>query len=77
MLDKVFPRNEHVAERVARVLIGLVALSLVVVGPKSPWGLLGAVPLLTGLIGSCPLYTLFGISTCRLRGSTPKPTTAS
>ena len=28
-----------------------------------PWGLLGAVPLLTGLIGSCPVYTLLGVGT--------------
>ncbi len=75
MLEKVLPRNEHVVERAVRVIVGLVALSLVVVGPRTWWGLLGVIPLLTGVIGSCPLYTLFGISTCRL--STPKPTTAS
>jgi len=39
-------------------------LSLVFVGPKSLWGLVGVVPLLTGLVGNCPLYTLLGINTC-------------
>lgn len=63
MLAKLFPSNEHSMERVVRVVFGLAVLSLVVVGPHTLWGLLGAVPLLTGLIGSCPLYTLFGIST--------------
>lgn len=66
MSSKIFPRNEHTVERVIRVLIGLALLSLVFVGPKSMWGLVGLVPLATGLIGSCPLYTLLGISTCPL-----------
>lgn len=64
MLDKILPRNEHPVERVIRVVIGIVLLSLVFVGPKTMWGLLGIIPLATGLLGSCPLYTLFGISTC-------------
>jgi hypothetical protein len=67
MLAKLFPSNEHSIERAMRVVLGLAVLSLVVVGPHTLWGLLGAVPLLTGLIGSCPLYTLFGISTAAKR----------
>jgi Protein of unknown function (DUF2892) len=63
----LFGKNEHSTERVIRVVLGLGLLTLVFVGPKSYWGLIGAVPLLTGLIGSCPLYSVFGISTCRLR----------
>ena len=43
---------------------GVALLSLVFVGPKSLWGLVGVVPLLTGLVGNCPLYTLLGINTC-------------
>ena len=66
----ILPRNEHTIERAARIILGLAALSLVFVGPKSLWGILGAVPLLTGLLGSCPLYTLFGISTCSLKPAT-------
>ncbi|MEY2786373.1 MAG: hypothetical protein RL277_2585, partial [Planctomycetota bacterium] len=42
-----------------------VLMSLTTFGPQTPWGWIGVVPLLTGLLGSCPLYTLFGISTCR------------
>lgn len=67
MLTKLFPKNEHRVERMLRVAIGLAALSLLVFGPKTPWALLGLVPLATGLLGSCPLYTLFGVSTCRVR----------
>lgn len=67
MLSKLLPANEHVIERVVRVALGLGVLSLMFVGPKSMWGLLGLVPLATGLLGSCPLYTLLGISTCSVR----------
>ena len=63
-MDKLFPRNEATIERVLRVVVGLGILSLTVVGPKTMWGLIGLVPVLTGLIGSCPLYTVFGFSTC-------------
>ena len=64
MLDRILPRNEHPIERVARVLVGVGVLSLVFVGPKTPWGWLGLVPIVTGLIGSCPLCTLLGLNTC-------------
>jgi len=60
----LLPTNEHPVERVLRVILGLGVLSLVFVGPKTPWGYLGLVPVVTGLLGSCPLYTLFGFSTC-------------
>lgn len=63
-MEKLLPRNEHTIERVIRVVLGLGLLSLVVVGPQTMWGLVGLVPLATGAIGSCPLYTLFGFSTC-------------
>lgn len=63
-MSKLLPRNEHSIERVVRVVAGLGLLSLTVVGPETPWGFLGLVPLVTGLLGSCPVYTLLGISTC-------------
>ncbi len=66
-VDKLLPTNEHGLERVLRFLVGVVVLSLVFIGPKTYWGLLGLVPLVTGAIGSCPLYTLFGFSTCGVR----------
>jgi len=63
----LFPKNEHQLERVARVILGLGVLSLAFVGPQTAWGYLGAVPLLTGLLGSCPVYTLLGVSTCPVK----------
>jgi hypothetical protein len=56
--------NEGLADRLIRVTLGLAALSLAFVGPQTPWGYLGLIPLLTGIVGFCPLYRLVGISTC-------------
>ena len=50
-------------DRVLRILVGLALLSVVFVGPQTPWGWIGVVPLLTGLIGWCPAYAPFGWST--------------
>ncbi len=72
-MSKLLPNNEHVIERAIRVVLGLALLAMVFMGPKSMWGLIGIVPLLTGLVGSCPLYTLVGFSTCK----TPNQTTAT
>jgi hypothetical protein len=57
-------RNEGPADRIARIALGIVLLALTVVGPKTLWGLVGVVPLLTGLAGNCPVYSIFGINTC-------------
>ena len=58
-------QNVHNIERVIRVLVGLGLISLVFVGPQTPWGWVGLVPLSTGIIGWCPPYALLGISTCK------------
>lgn len=59
--------NEGGFDRVLRVLVGLVLIALVFVGPQTPWGWVGVVPLLTGLVGFCPAYRLLGINTCRAK----------
>ncbi len=58
--------NEAGWDRTLRIVIGLVAISLVFIGPKTMWGLLGIIPLATGVTGSCLLYSLLGVSTCPL-----------
>lgn len=66
LVGDMLTHNEHSIDRALRVLLGVVLLSLTVLGPKTMWGLVGAVPLLTGLVGFCPLYRLLGINTCRV-----------
>ena len=54
-------------DRIARVSIGLIVIA-VGVYLKSWWGAIGLVPILTAAIGWCGLYTLFGMSTCKIKG---------
>jgi hypothetical protein len=63
MFGTLLPINVHPLERLARILLGLGLLALAFVGPRSPLGYLGLFPLVTGLAGTCPVYTLFGVST--------------
>ncbi|XBM00335.1 DUF2892 domain-containing protein [Chitinibacter sp. FCG-7] len=51
-------------DRMARIAIGLALIVLAAVGVIGVWGFIGLVPLATGLLRSCPLYKVFGFSTC-------------
>jgi hypothetical protein len=61
-MTKLFPNNVHAVERGIRIVLGIGLLSLVFIGPRTLWGYVGLVPLLTGFVGDCPLYTVFGMS---------------
>lgn len=54
-------------DRGLRILGGVVLIGLAATGTVGVWGWIGVVPLLTGLAGNCPVYSLAGISTCKLR----------
>lgn len=58
-------QNVGKADRVVRIFLGLALISLVFVGPQTPWGWIGIIPLLTAFAGTCPLYSLLGVSTCQ------------
>lgn len=60
-------KNEGIIDRVVRVIVGLALLSIVFVGPQTLWGLIGIVPLVTGLVGTCPVYSILGIRTCAIK----------
>lgn len=62
-------RNVGGIDRALRIVAGIVLLGMVFYGPETAWGWIGLVPLITGLIGTCPAYALFGWSTCKLTGS--------
>ena len=59
------PRNVGEIDRVVRIIVGSALLAIVFVGPHTPWGWLGLVPLLTAFVGFCPLYSLLRIRTRR------------
>ena len=59
--------NEGTVDRVLRIVAGLALIGLAATGKVGAWGYIGVVPLLTGAIGWCPLYTVLGIKTCAVR----------
>jgi hypothetical protein len=66
----MFKNNVGGIDRILRVAVGLAALALFFMLPEAGWRwflLLGLVPLVTGALGSCPLYSIFGLSTCPVR----------
>ena len=60
----MFKTNVGNVDRMLRIVVGLVLIALVFVGPQTPWGWLGIIPLATGVLRTCPAYSLLGISTC-------------
>lgn len=65
-MSNLLLQNEGPLDRAVRIVLGLVGLSLVFFGPQTLWGLLGLVPLATGILGTCPLYRLLGVNTCAI-----------
>ncbi len=56
--------NEGSIDRSLRVIAGLVLIGLAATGTVGLWGYVGVIPLVTGLVGMCPLYSLLGINSC-------------
>lgn len=51
-------------DRLIRVVVGVTLIGLVIFDRIGPWGYIGILPIATALIGWCPAYTAFGISSC-------------
>lgn len=51
------------SDRVIRILVGIALISTVFVGPRSLWGWIGLIPLTTGILGLCPIYSVLGFGT--------------
>ena len=56
--------NEGVVDRGLRVVAGLVLIGLAATGTVGVWGYVGVIPLVTGAVGMCPIYSLLGINSC-------------
>jgi hypothetical protein len=63
----MFKNNVGNVDRIARVLIGLVLIAMTLTGTIGVWGWIGVVPLATAALGTCPLYTMLGLSTCPMK----------
>jgi hypothetical protein len=66
----MFAKNVGTIDRVLRVVVGLALLAGFFFNDASAWRwlyLIGIIPLVTGLLGTCGVYSLFGINTCKTR----------
>ena len=61
--------NEGTIDRALRVIAGLVLIGLAATGTVGVWGWIGVLPLVTGIVGFCPAYAIFGMSTCPMKKS--------
>ncbi|HGG04749.1 MAG TPA: DUF2892 domain-containing protein [Aliiroseovarius sp.] len=64
----MFKKNEGNIDRILRVVVGLVLVGMYfMIDGASIWLLVGIIPLVTGLIGTCPIYSILGMSTCPMK----------
>ena len=54
-------------DKIARIVIGALLIILALTGTIGVWGWIGVVPLATGLLNTCPAYSLLGINTCKTK----------
>lgn len=59
--------NEGTLDRAVRVIVGLILIALAATGKVGAWGWIGVLPLVTGIVGICPAYAIFGMSTCPMK----------
>lgn len=67
----MFANNVGGIDRVLRIIVGIALIAFALMGQVS-WayvGWIGVVPLLTGLLGTCPAYGLIGLNTCPMKKS--------
>ncbi|MBF0124195.1 MAG: DUF2892 domain-containing protein [Magnetococcales bacterium] len=57
-------KNVGSMDRAIRIVVGVLLMSLILVGPQTVWGWVGLLPLVTGFIGRCPIYRLFKVQSC-------------
>lgn len=54
-------------DKILRIVVGLILITLAATSMIGVWGWIGVVPLLTGLFGTCPLYSVLGMNTCPMK----------
>lgn len=54
-------------DKILRIVVGIALIAMTLMGVIGAWGWIGVVPLLTGLFGVCPLYSIIGMNTCPIR----------
>lgn len=65
-------KNVGQLDRVIRIVVGLLLISLVFIGPQTPWGWIGIIPLVTAFVSFCPAYRLLGLRTTKKQDQAPQ-----
>ncbi len=60
-----FTANVGSADRIIRIILGVVLIALTLTGTIGAWGWIGVVPLVTAFLKFCPAYAIFGLRTCK------------
>jgi hypothetical protein len=60
-------KNVGGLDKMARILVGVCLIAATVAGFLPVWGYIGIVPLVTGLVGWCPLYRIVGLNSCPMK----------
>ena len=63
----MFKTNVGPIDRALRIIVGVALIAMFFLFPDAPWRywtLIGVIPLVTGLMSTCPAYSIFGLSTC-------------
>jgi hypothetical protein len=63
----MFKTNVGGIDRILRIFAGLVLIGLALTGKVGVWGWIGVVPLATGLLSTCPLYSILGFNSCPMK----------
>lgn len=63
-MENTLKMNIGTVDRLVRILAGAGLIALAATGTIGVWGYVGVIPLLTGLLRTCPVYSLLGVNTC-------------
>ncbi len=58
-------KNMSGLDRIVRASLGVLLIISAMVGALGPWAYVGVLAIIVGLVGNCPLYSLFGVRTCK------------
>ena len=62
-MSSLFSSNTGKIDRIIRIVVGVVLIGNVFTGLHTPIGWIGVILLVTGIFGTCPVYSLLGINT--------------
>lgn len=65
--EEIMKVNVGGIDKILRIVVGIALIAMTLMGVIGAWGWIGVVPLLTGLFGVCPLYSIIGMNTCPIR----------